>query len=171
MKNQWFIAMGAILCVCALSACGTAQTAAEKEKQAIEIVRAVEEPHFTFQATYAHPTGYKSIYLSPFYDVKVSSDTVEVYLPYYGRAYRAPMNPSEGGYRFTSTDFTYKVMAGKKKANWLAEIVFHDTDRPITFHFDLWENGTARLNVSDVDKQQISFQGNLLLEKKDKAND
>lgn len=81
-----------------LLACGSSQTAAEKAQFAEEIENALEVPNFTFKATYAYPTGFKSIYLSPYYDVKVSEDTVRAYLPYYGRAYSASMDPREGGY-------------------------------------------------------------------------
>src|SRR5690554_2330192 len=87
-----------------LYACGTTRTAADKDKLAAEIARAVGVAHFTFKATYAYPTGYPSIYLSPFLDVKVNPVTLKAYLPYYRRAYSAPKDPREGGYRFTSTD-------------------------------------------------------------------
>jgi hypothetical protein len=150
-----------------LYACGSTLTAVEKEKLATDVRNAVEVPDFTFKATYAYPTGYKSIYLSPYYDVKVSPDTVVAYLPYYGRAYRAPMDPREGGYRFTSTDFEYRIDKGNKKGNWYAEITMRDLGRPVTFRFDIWENGTARLNVSDVDRQPISFQGDLVFTKEE----
>src|SRR5690606_9554918 len=101
-----------------VTACGTAQTAAEKEAMASEVRQRVSDADFTFKATYAYPTGYRQIYLSPFYDVKVSPDTVRVYLPYYGRAYVAPIHPDEGGIKFISTDFDYQLYPGKKKGNW-----------------------------------------------------
>ena len=52
---------------------------------------------------YKRQTGYRSIYLSPYYYLKVSKDTVVAYLPYFGRAYTAPADPTEGGIKFTST--------------------------------------------------------------------
>lgn len=144
-----------------LTACGTAQSAAEKEALANEVNQRVNDFNFTFKATYAYPTGYRSIYLSPFYDVKVNPDTVRAYLPYYGRAYVAPMNPSEGGIKFTSTDFDYQVAPGRKKGNWQVNIRTKDTGREIFLYFDIWENGTARLNVTDTNRQPISFQGDM----------
>lgn len=98
-----------------LTACGTTQTAAKKEAVANEVNQRVNDFDFTFKATYAYPTGFRSIYLSPFYDVKVNPDTIRSYLPYYGRAYVASMDPSEGGIKFTSTDFDYQVVPGRKK--------------------------------------------------------
>ena len=93
--------------------------------------------------------------------MKVNPDTVRAYLPYYGRAYVAPMNPSEGGIKFTSTDFDYQVAPGKRKGNWQVNIRTRDTGREIFLYFDIWENGTARLNVTDTNRQPISFQGDL----------
>ena len=146
-----------------LHGCGSTRSSAEKEKLAAEIAQAVEIPDFTFKATYAYPTGYRSLYLSPYYDVKVTADTVKVYLPYYGRAYRAPIDPSEGGYRFISADFEYRTTEGKRKGNRGVEIIIHDQHRLVTFRFDIWDNGKARLDVSDVDRQPISFQGEITM--------
>lgn len=164
MKKFVFFGLMALFSILVFYACGSAQTAVEKEKLAADVRNAVEIPDFTFKATYAYPTGYRSIYLSPYYDVKVSPDTVIAYLPYYGRAYRAPMDPREGGYRFTSTDFEYRVNKGNKKGSWDVVITLRDLDRSVTFRFDIWENGSARLSVNDVDRQQISFQGDLRFE-------
>lgn len=144
-----------------LTACGTAQTAAEKEAVANEVNQRVNDFDFTFKATYAYPTGFRSIYLSPYYDVKVNPDTVRAYLPYYGRAYVAPMDPSEGGIKFTSTDFDYQVVPGRKRGNWQVNIRTRDTGREIFLYFDIWENGSTRLNVTDTNRQPISFQGDI----------
>ena len=163
MKKHRF--SGVLLCcfiALILPACGTARSAAEKAQLAHEIEQAVELSDFTFKATYAYPTGFRSLYLSPFYDVRVTTDTIEAYLPYYGRAYTASINSREGGYRFTSTRFEYQVNAGKKKGNWEAVVTLHDLDRPVTFRFDIWGNGTARLHVTDVNRQSISFQGDII---------
>lgn len=163
MKKTTYFLISVLL----LTACGTVQTAAEKEAKALEIRNAVEAFDFKFNATYAYPTGYRSIYLSPYYDVVVSPDTVDVYLPFYGRAYRAPMNPDEGGYRFTSTDFEYKILPGKKAGNHLVEIKINDQRRDLQFYIDVWENGSARLEVLDVDRQSISFAGEVSAKRKE----
>lgn len=157
MKKITYFLMSVLL----LTACGTAQTAAEKEAKTLEIRNAVEAFDFKFSASYAYPTGYRSIYLSPYYDVKVSPDTVNAYLPYYGRAYTAPMDPREGGIKFVSTDFEYQTQPGRRAGNWLVTIRINDANRPIMLHFDIWENGSARLDVTDQHRQPISFQGDV----------
>ena len=161
MKKFALYGIGLFFSALLLQACGTPRSAAEKEQIAADIRQAVERSDFIFEATYAYPTGYRSVYLSPYYNVKVSPDTIKAYLPYYGRAYRAPMDPREGGFNFTSTDFDYKLIPGNRKGNWQSEVTILDLDRPVTFRFDIWENGTARLDVNDMNRQAISFQGNI----------
>ena len=145
-----------------LQACGSAH-GRRKTEAGRRYCTSSGNTDFTFKARHAYPTGYRSVYLSPYYDVKVSPDTVEAYLPYYGRAYRAPMDPREGGYRFTSTDFEYQTNPGSRDGNWEAVITINDLDRAVTFRFDIWDNGTARLDVTDTDRQQISFQGEIVV--------
>ncbi|MBK5194957.1 MAG: DUF4251 domain-containing protein [Proteiniphilum sp.] len=167
MKKLLFCVIGLFFFLLVFQACGTTQSAAEKEKLAAELRDGVVNSTFTFDATYAYPTGYRSVYLSPYYDVKISLDTIRAYLPYYGRAYRAPMDPREGGFIFTSTDFQYRFVPGKRKGNWIVEIAILDLDRPVSFSFDIWENGSARLTVNDVNRQPISFQGDVTIKKEE----
>lgn len=161
MKKFVYTLLIAIIGGVALSACGSSKSAAQKEAKAEEIQQKIDDFRFTFNATHAIPQGYKSIYLNSTYDLKVSKDSVQAYLPYYGRAYTAPMNPSEGGIMFTSTNFEYNVKQGKKKGNWKIDIKPKDISRDVQLSLDIWDNGSAQLNVSSSDRQSISFQGEL----------
>jgi hypothetical protein len=151
----------AVMALVAFTACAAKQTAAEKEAAAAQLRNAIEAFDFRFDATRALPTGFRTVNLTPVFDVSVSPDTVQVNLPFYGRAYRAPMSPSEGPYRFTSTKFDYSVTPGRRAGNWLVQITFNDVHRQVVFNFDIWENGSASLNVRDMDRQSISFHGNV----------
>ena len=142
-----------------LTSCRTSQSAVEKAKKAKLIDEQIENLDFKFIANHAYPIGYPSIPLTSVYDVTVSSDTIKAYLPYFGRAYRAPMNSSEGGIKFESTDFESEVLTGKMYGEWHVTIKTKDTTRPFTLYFHLWNNGTASLDVSEPDRQSISFQG------------
>lgn len=148
--------------------CGASQSATEKAKQAQFLSEQIESFNFEFVATYAYPQNFRPINLSSPYDVKVSSDTVQAYLPYYGRAFSAPMDPSEGGIKFTSTDFKYEIEKGRKAGNWIIKIITADTNRPFELNFNLWDNGIGSLNVQDRDRQSISFQGSVEAQKKPK---
>ena len=142
-----------------LISCGTTQSTIEKEEKASFLDNKIENLDFKFVAKYAYPQYYKAIYLSSTYDVTVTPDTIKSFLPYYGRAYRAPIDPSEGGIKFESSDFETEIKKGEKNGEWLVTIKTKDTPRPYTLFFHLWNNGTAQLNVNDPDRQSISFQG------------
>ena len=98
MNKKFSYLIGFLSIFLLLWGCGSTQTAAEKEMFALALRKSLEEPYFRFEATHVYPMGFRPIYLSPYYDVEVSADTLKVYLPYYGRAYRAPMDPQEGGF-------------------------------------------------------------------------
>lgn len=161
MKRMLSDALSLLLLLLMFGGCGSTQTALEKERLALEVQHAVEQSSFLFKATYAYPVGFRPVYLSPYYDVTVSPDTVKAFLPFYGRAYRAPVDPREGGFQFTSTDFTYRYRPGKRDGNWIVHITILDMDRPVTFSFDVWDNGSSRLVVNDFNRQSISFQGDV----------
>ena len=144
-----------------LLSCGTTQSTVEKAQKAQLIDEQIQKLDFKFIANYANPQSAQSIYLSPNYDVKVTPDTVKAYLPYYGRAYRAPMNSSDGGIKFESTDFESLVEKGRRDGEWRVTIHTKDTSRPFTLYFSLWNNGSGSLQVQDQDRQSISFQGTI----------
>lgn len=145
-----------------LNSCGTQLSVAEKEQLAVEIRNAVETGNFVFRANFAQPTGYRSIHLSPTFDVRVSPDAIRSNLPFFGRAYRAPMSPSEAGYRFTSTNFEYSYQKGNRDGQWNVVIRILDMGRPVTYRFTIWENASASLSITDTDRQAISFTGELV---------
>jgi len=77
----------------------------KKLKDTRTVKEKIESQRYTFKADYVTPTsaGFQSRYLTSEYTLKVTPDTVQAYLPYFGRAYEAPFNPSEGGIKFTKS--------------------------------------------------------------------
>jgi len=100
------------------------------------------------------------------YDFKVTKDSVVAYLPYYGRAFNAPLDPNEGGIKLTSKDFSYKESVGKK-GGYTIQISTNDI-RKENFRFTLSvsTNGYATLIASGNNKQPITFNGYLSESKK-----
>lgn len=95
-----------------------------------------------------------------YYDVKVTPDSVTCYLPYYGRAYNAPMHPDENGYKFTSTKFDYQSKNSKKRG-WYISINSKDIKDNPQLTLSVSESGYATLSVVSANKQSISYQGYL----------
>lgn len=100
------------------------------------------------------------------YDVKVSPDTVISFLPYFGRAFTAPMDPTKGGIQFTSTKFEYTQTA-RKRGGWDIAIKPQDTQDARLLSFSISENGYASLQVISNNRQPITFSG-YITEKKTK---
>ena len=147
------------------ASCGPAKTATEIAQDAAIITQKMQNLNFKFEATYVHPVGFRSQTLTPGYDVKVSKDSLDVYLPYFGRLYRAPFDMREGGLKFVSTKFDYNVREDERTpGHWLVELQTRDLDRRVLLYFDIWENGKANLQVMDDNRQGINFSGDIKME-------
>lgn len=99
------------------------------------------------------------------YDVRISPDSVMAYLPYYGRAFSAPINHDDNGYKFTSTKFSYKNST-RKKGGWEITINPQDTKDNVRMNLTVTVNGYATLTVSSNNKQSITYNGYLVEPKK-----
>jgi len=129
-----------------------------QDKKAPDVRTMLEAKNFVFKAQTALPMGGRNVNLTSDYDLTVRPDSVTSYLPYYGRAYTAPVNPGEGGIKFTSTSFDYQS-AKEKKNRWVITIKPHDTPDVQDITLDVFDNGTASLHVNNQNRQAISFQG------------
>jgi hypothetical protein len=96
--------------------------------------------------------------LTSLYDITISKDSVLSYLPYFGRAYRAPYNPDEVGLKFTSTKFDYTKTPNKKEG-WDILIKPKDNTEVQQLSFTIFDNGSASLQVLSANRDPISFQG------------
>ena len=94
------------------------------------------------------------------YELIVTSDSVVAYLPYYGRAYSAPMNQSGGGVKFTSKQFVYKK-SQRKKGNWDVTITTKDVFESYRLSLNIAVNGNASLYLHSNNKQTITYNGYL----------
>jgi hypothetical protein len=79
-------------------------------------------------------------------------------VPYFGRAYTAPMDPTKGGIQFTSTKFEYKETK-RKKGGWEILIKPKDTQDVSQMVLTVSETGFASLQVISNNRQPISFSG------------
>ena len=136
-----------------------------RQEQAAEVLKMVEAQDYKFVAQHALPMSGRSISLTSEYDLCVNNDTISAYLPYFGRAYVAPIDPSEGGIKFESTDFNYRLEPAKK-GGWIAHIAIKDAKRRIEMILHITTQGSASLSVSEDTRQSISFNGYIEKRKK-----
>lgn len=125
-----------------------------------EVKNMVNSPQFVFVANRVTPLRGHSHFLTSYYDVVVKKDSLTTFLPFFGRAYQAPLDPSKGGIQFTSTNFSYNVVA-KKDNEWDITIKPNDYSDVQQLYFNIFGNGTANLNVLSTSRDPISFSGHI----------
>ncbi|HET6996440.1 MAG TPA: DUF4251 domain-containing protein [Chitinophagaceae bacterium] len=128
-----------------------------QDKKPEEVKKMVEAQNFVFKAQQVLPQSGRSRQLTSEYDLSIAPDTIVSFLPYFGRAYSAPINSSDAGIKFTSTKFDYKRKA--KGQGW--EITIRPTDASDVqqLYLNVYDNGRARLQVVSINRQPISFDG------------
>ncbi len=94
------------------------------------------------------------------YDVRITPDSLISYLPYYGRAFSAPIDRNESGFKFTSTKFSFESTT-RKKGGWQININPKDTKESVRMSLNISDNGYATLVVSSNNKQTITYNGYL----------
>jgi hypothetical protein len=131
-----------------------------QELDSAVVRKAVETKNYIFKAQTATPQRGGFRQLSSEYDFVVKPDTIVSYLPYYGRAFSAPINTSDAGLQFTSTSYEYSVK-NKKKDRREIMIKPKDVSRVRDLNLTVFDNGRASLRVNSNDREAITFDGYL----------
>jgi len=123
----------------------------------------VNSGNFVFRAQSVSPeTGIVRQLTSPFV-LSVSNIDIVSDLPYYGRAYSAPVDPTQGNLQFTSKNFQYDAKQYTRrnhKTAWHITIKPKDTAGDgLTMFLTIYEDGTASLDISSETRQSVSFSG------------
>ena len=155
-----------LITVCSLSVHAQTTKADKKAAKVADLKRIVDGKSYVFKVNQAFPMSGQMINLtSSYYDLKLANDTLSAFLPYYGVAYSAPTDPTEGGIKFTTTKFENKVTL-KKNGNIQINLKPKDLGtRPpkdvASMILTVSPGGYASLQVIPVTRQSISFSGML----------
>lgn len=158
MKSlQGKMIVGALLLISLFNSSLYAQNKSDDKKAVVREL--IENKRFVFRVQTVQPMQPSpNRQITSDYDLKVSPDTVISFLPYFGRAYVAPIDPSKGGIRFTSAKFEY-TSRERKKGGWEILIKPQDTQEARQMSLTVSENGYANLQVVGNNRQPISFGG------------
>jgi hypothetical protein len=135
----------------------------QDSKKAIKearIAAMVDSQTYVFKAQSATPLSGRLKQLTSEYDLTVTPTVVVSDLPYFGRAYTSPIDPSQGGIQFTSKNFEY-TKTPRKKGGWDVLIKPKDVSDVQQMILTIFENGYGTLQVISTNRQQISFSGNI----------
>jgi hypothetical protein len=145
----------------AASNTASAQNTDKQQKEAAKetsIKNLVDSQRYVFIAQTATPLSGRTRQLTSQYDLRVKKDTITAFLPYFGRAYTAPIGATEGGIKFNSKDFQYTLKEGTK-GGWDVYIQTKDANDTYRLNLSISKSGYATLQVSTNNRQPISFYG------------
>lgn len=165
MRNTPYVRMAFFTAVLLYFVTGAAiaQDSTKKSAKASKtalVRQLITTQRYAFKAQTMFPMSGRSRVLTSDYDLRVSKDTVISYLPYFGRAYSASLDPSDNGIQFTSVNFDYTVTE-KKKGGWDIIIKPKDYSNVQQLSLSVSADGYASLQVTSTNRQSISFNGTI----------
>lgn len=156
-KSLHYLFTGAFIVTILAGSCSSSkQAAASFSKEAV--TEAINKNEWVFTANYAMPQTGRSRITNGLYTVTYSDNKFVVYLPYFGRAYTAPIGSSQGPLDFTTSDFDV-VKNQKKEGEWDIVLKPKDNREVQSLNFTLYDNGAADVNATLTNRTPISFRG------------
>lgn len=126
-----------------------------------ELSQAIANNRWIFSANQVSPQYGSSRQVTGVYECDLKKDTLNVSLPYYGRAFSgADVLSGNNPLNFTSNNFSLSKEENKK-GGWTVTITPHDYSEVQSMVFTLYANGSALLNISMANHSPISFTGSL----------
>jgi hypothetical protein len=137
---------------------GKAQTSADQKKQSLQTI--INSKKFSFIAQSATSKKGTTVQLSTGYGLSLFQDSLQVDLPYFGRAYTANY-PSDNdmGIRFASHNFSY-LADSTKKGGWRITIKPKDV-RVMAIYLSISSSGYCSVNINSSDRDPISYYGTI----------
>lgn len=140
------------------TACSTTQSQ-QQSPAAGKISQLISDRNYVFQVQTVLPMSGRTRQMGgEGYDLVVSKDTVSSWLPYFGRAYSAPIDPMQGGIQFASKDFDYTENVNKS-GGWDITIKPKDVRDVQQLNLTVSQDGYGTLQVTSTNRQPISFTG------------
>ena len=133
----------------------TAQGASAEDSA---IRKLIESKRFDFVAQSASATRGGTRQLTSYYSLRIKGDTVQAYLPYFGRSYSATLGTESGPIDFSTKDFDYSITEGKK-GGWNIKIIPSNVNNVRQMLLNVSSSGYANLQVTSNFRDMISFYG------------
>jgi hypothetical protein len=119
----------------------------------------LDSQHYVFQPWSAQPETGEIRHLNDnYFSLEIARDKIVSNLPYYGRVYVAPVDPTASVLDFNSRKFTY-TLKPRKKDGWIALIKPQDDQDITQMQLIISSNGYATLQVLSVNREPITFNG------------
>jgi hypothetical protein len=142
-----------------------------KEEKKIEKQRLIDSlvssKEFEFSAKFANPQGGKSINLSGrLANVKFFPDSLSGDLPFFGKAYASAGYGGDGGIIFDGKPEVYEI--SKKGNEYIIIVKIKGKNDAYELNLSISQIGTANLSVTSINRNFISYSGEILIPEKKK---
>ena len=133
---------------------------AEKKSQLIEEIKKIAgSKTFVFKANNANPMRGRTVNLTSDYDVRITQDSIFSYLPFFGVAYSVNYGGTDSPMIFNKPFETCNFETTRN--GYLVKVsVKNESDR-LEYSFHISVTGSTSLNVSSLNRQSISYNGNI----------
>jgi len=156
---------------------GTTLFAQEKSKKQLRAERAIKKQQqteaminakeFVFIGRTAIPTGFKTMDLTTNTNyVKFHPDSIESYMPFFGKAYGSIGYGGDGGLKFGGTPEDYTVTKGTK--NYQVNASIKGTNDYYKISLSVSFEGSASLSITSNNRSPISYNGEISAPEKKK---
>ncbi len=146
----------------------SAQEMSKKEKKAAREAEKIEKTKelikaeaWQFEAIQMIPMQGKSKSLTTPYSVTLKNEEVDSYLPYYGRAYRVDYGTTDSPMTFKTDIYDYSIEKWKRDG-WMIKFSAKNKSDILNYTFKISENGSTSLNVNSLNRQNISYYGDIV---------
>ncbi|MBO9619609.1 MAG: DUF4251 domain-containing protein [Niabella sp.] len=167
MKKVNYLILPLLIVMLSIASCASQKKAGSTTTKTAAMM---DDQRYTFVAQSVVPTedarynvrnlfpGGSNLYqLTSRYDLKITPDSVIAYLPFFGRSYTAPVDPTKGGIQFTSTKFNYKKTI--RKGNYEIQIDLRDNNDVKSLYLTASPSGYASLRIINLNKTPIAYNG------------
>jgi hypothetical protein len=122
----------------------------------------LDSQHYVFQPWTAQSLSGQLHHLTADdFTLEITPNKIVSALPYYGRAYVAPMDPTANVLDFRSGKFTYTLTPGKKDG-WIVLIKPQDNQDIQQLQLTISSSGYSSLHILFTNRDPITFNGIVL---------
>ncbi len=164
MKSIFSIIVPALLVLAIVSSCNTAKTAQREKADQDSVATWWQQRQFVFHATNTQPMNGGSINLTYDYTFEMRNDSIIAWLPYFGRAFVAPTNNTDGGIKFATNNYTIKDEKKEKKMYKMTILpkglpAFQNTKDVQQIYLSIGNTGYGTVQIQSLNQTPISFYG------------
>lgn len=158
MKIKYILPVVILLAAILIWGCSnTRNIKSEPPLDSTAVRNLLDSQSFVFVPVYVNPMGGRRRDLSTGYELSISKDSLISYLPFFGRGYTAPISPSDVDFDYKSTNFTYAVTPARR--GWNITVKPKDQRYLQELYFRIFDNASASLNVTSINRSSISYDG------------